>query len=175
MLSPKLVSYSSSDRLVLLAKTLSCKVFLCMYYYTGEPSEIDQRDKYAVVSGLFVLHFHIFRSVDKKFYKALLDVCKKVVHCLWPTSFLYLWKPPLIFVFHKMLHHSFSCVFVSADSAPSSRFQPSLWLQTSSGFQTRSSSIRSQLQLNWWIRRVCRVSGNRETPTCSKELRHWQS
>ncbi|KAI4825620.1 hypothetical protein KUCAC02_021300 [Chaenocephalus aceratus] len=40
----------------------------------GEPSEIDQRDKYAGVCGLFVLHFHIFRSVDKKFYKALLDV-----------------------------------------------------------------------------------------------------
>uniref|UniRef100_A0A3Q3L940 WASH complex subunit 4 n=1 Tax=Labrus bergylta TaxID=56723 RepID=A0A3Q3L940_9LABR len=44
----------------------------------GEPSEIDQRDKYAGVCGLFVLHFHIFRSVDKKFYKSLLDVCKKV-------------------------------------------------------------------------------------------------
>uniref|UniRef100_A0A671TVS3 WASH complex subunit 4 n=1 Tax=Sparus aurata TaxID=8175 RepID=A0A671TVS3_SPAAU len=44
----------------------------------GEPSEIDQRDKYAGVCGLFVLHFHIFRSVDKKFYKSLLDICKKV-------------------------------------------------------------------------------------------------
>ncbi|KAG9334957.1 hypothetical protein JZ751_006280 [Albula glossodonta] len=44
----------------------------------GEPSEIDQRDKYAAVCGLFVLHFHIFRTVDKKLYKALLDVCKKV-------------------------------------------------------------------------------------------------
>lgn len=47
--------------------------------FLGEPSEIDQRDKYAGVCGLFVLHFHIFRSVDKKFYKSLLDVCKKVV------------------------------------------------------------------------------------------------
>lgn len=46
--------------------------------FSGEPSEIDQRDKYACVCGLFVLHFHIFRSVDKKFYKALLDICKKV-------------------------------------------------------------------------------------------------
>ncbi|XP_061108676.1 WASH complex subunit 4 isoform X2 [Conger conger] len=44
----------------------------------GEPSEIDQRDKYAGVCGLFVLHFHIFRTVDKKLYKALLDICKKV-------------------------------------------------------------------------------------------------
>ncbi|CAB1331538.1 unnamed protein product [Coregonus sp. 'balchen'] len=44
----------------------------------GEPSEIDQRDKYAGVCGLYVLHFHVFRTVDKKLYKALLDICKKV-------------------------------------------------------------------------------------------------
>ncbi|KAG2459915.1 WASC4 protein, partial [Polypterus senegalus] len=44
----------------------------------GEPSEIEQRDKYVGVCALFVLHFHIFRTVDKKFYKGLLDVCKKV-------------------------------------------------------------------------------------------------
>uniref|UniRef100_A0A8D0GHR3 WASH complex subunit 4 n=1 Tax=Sphenodon punctatus TaxID=8508 RepID=A0A8D0GHR3_SPHPU len=43
----------------------------------GEPSEIDQRDKYVGICGLFVLHFQIFRTVDKKFYKSLLDVCKK--------------------------------------------------------------------------------------------------
>lgn len=46
-------------------------------YYAGEPSEIDQRDKYTGVCGLFVLHFHIFRAVDKKIYKSLLDACKK--------------------------------------------------------------------------------------------------
>ncbi|XP_034984556.2 WASH complex subunit 4 isoform X1 [Zootoca vivipara] len=44
----------------------------------GEPSEIDQRDKYVGICGLFVLHFQIFRTVDKKFYKSLLDICKKV-------------------------------------------------------------------------------------------------
>ncbi|XP_034032903.1 WASH complex subunit 4 [Thalassophryne amazonica] len=61
----------------------------------GEPSEIDQRDKYAGVCALFVLHFHIFRSVDKKLYKALLDVCKKVpavtltANIIWfPDTFL---------------------------------------------------------------------------------------
>lgn len=47
-------------------------------FFAGEPSEIDQRDKYAGVCCLFVLHFHIFRTVDKKIYKSLLDVCKKV-------------------------------------------------------------------------------------------------
>ncbi|XP_062316984.1 WASH complex subunit 4 isoform X1 [Osmerus eperlanus] len=61
----------------------------------GEPSEIDQRDKYAGVCGLFVLHFHIFRTIDKKLYKALLDVCKKVpavtltANIIWfPDAFL---------------------------------------------------------------------------------------
>lgn len=64
-------------------------IFVCVsVLFVGEPSEIDQRDKYACVCGLFVLHFHIFRSVDKKFYKALLDVCKKVVQRSWPTSCL---------------------------------------------------------------------------------------
>uniref|UniRef100_A0ABI7ZS81 WASH complex subunit 4 n=1 Tax=Felis catus TaxID=9685 RepID=A0ABI7ZS81_FELCA len=43
----------------------------------GEPSEIDQRDKYVGICGLFVLHFQIFRTIDKKFYKSLLDICKK--------------------------------------------------------------------------------------------------
>ncbi|KAH1185632.1 hypothetical protein KIL84_018381 [Mauremys mutica] len=43
----------------------------------GEPSEIDQRDKYVGICGLFVLHFQIFRTVDKKFYKSLLDIGKK--------------------------------------------------------------------------------------------------
>ncbi|KAJ3596591.1 hypothetical protein NHX12_002996 [Muraenolepis orangiensis] len=61
----------------------------------GEPSEIDQRDKYAGVCSLFVLHFYIFRAVDKKLYKSLLDVCKKVpavtltANIVWfPDNFL---------------------------------------------------------------------------------------
>ena len=126
---------------------------------TGEPSEIDQRDKYAGVCGLFVLHFHIFRSVDKKFYKSLLDICKKVVSCSRPVTFL----SPL--QRWKHVAHVWLCL------TPSSRFQLSLWHQTSSGFPTLSSSRRSQLQLNWWIRRAFRASGHRETPSCSKELR----
>lgn len=71
-----------------LIKTLS---LLC----AGEPSEIDQRDKYAVVCALYALHFHIFRTVDKKFYKSLLDVCKKVFFNLFVSFTL---------VFHKMSH-----------------------------------------------------------------------
>lgn len=52
--------------------------FTKVFFFSGEPSEIDQRDKYVGICGLFVLHFQIFRTVDKKFYKSLLDVCKKV-------------------------------------------------------------------------------------------------
>ncbi|XP_023613031.1 WASH complex subunit 4 isoform X5 [Myotis lucifugus] len=61
----------------------------------GEPSEIDQRDKYVGICGLFVLHFQIFRTIDKKFYKSLLDICKKVpaitltANIIWfPDNFL---------------------------------------------------------------------------------------
>ncbi|XP_053318537.1 WASH complex subunit 4 isoform X2 [Spea bombifrons] len=44
----------------------------------GEASEIDQRERYVALCGLFVLYFQIFRTVDKKLYRSLLDVCKKV-------------------------------------------------------------------------------------------------
>lgn len=76
----------------------------------GEPSEIDQRDKYAVVCALYALHFHIFRTVDKKFYKSLLDVCKKVFCILFLNPF----------VFHKMSHADHFLV-----SAALCRSQPS--------------------------------------------------
>lgn len=70
-----------------------------LFSFSGEPSEIDQRDKYAGVCGLFVLHFHIFRSVDKKLYKALLDVCKKVDFCSWTFLLLVQWESLLIVFF----------------------------------------------------------------------------
>ncbi|CAH2277508.1 Hypothetical predicted protein [Pelobates cultripes] len=44
----------------------------------GEASEMEQRERYVGLCGLYVLYFQIFRTVDKKFYKSLLDVCKKV-------------------------------------------------------------------------------------------------
>lgn len=65
---------------------------------TGEPAEIDQRDKYAGVCGLFALHFHIFRTVDKRLYKALLDVCKKV--CVKFGSVCFSFLPNTLNSFH---------------------------------------------------------------------------
>lgn len=67
------VRFTVSKHVSRLLKGLSC---VCVS--AGEPSEIDQRDKYVGICGLFVLHFQIFRTIDKKFYKSLLDVCKKV-------------------------------------------------------------------------------------------------
>ncbi|TWW75650.1 WASH complex subunit 4 [Takifugu flavidus] len=70
-------------------------IFTSVESKIGEPSEIDQRDKYSLICGLFVLHFHIFRTVDKKLYKSLLDICKKVpaitltANIIWfPDTFL---------------------------------------------------------------------------------------
>ncbi|ERE87782.1 WASH complex subunit 7-like protein [Cricetulus griseus] len=65
----------------------------------GEPSEIDQRDKYVGICGLFVLHFQIFRTVDKKFYKSLLDICKKVPAITLTANII--WFPDN-FLIHKM-------------------------------------------------------------------------
>lgn len=80
--SPKLVGFFkkiciSYDGMILLVLDPYLKGMFS-FLRAGEPSEIDQRDKYAVVCALYALHFHIFRTVDKKFYKSLLDVCKKV-------------------------------------------------------------------------------------------------
>ncbi|XP_076775882.1 WASH complex subunit 4 isoform X1 [Arvicanthis niloticus] len=65
----------------------------------GEPSEIDQRDKYVGICGLFVLHFQIFRTVDKKFFKSLLDICKKVPAITLTANII--WFPDN-FLIHKM-------------------------------------------------------------------------
>lgn len=67
-------------------------IMFCFLGFLGEPSEIDQRDKYASVCGLFVLHFYIFRSVDKKLYKSLLDICKKVAFHFWPVCGTSVWS-----------------------------------------------------------------------------------
>ncbi|KAK2145113.1 hypothetical protein NP493_4025g00001 [Ridgeia piscesae] len=44
----------------------------------GEPNEQDQRLKWADVCGLYLLHYHIYRVADKKIFKSLWDIHKKV-------------------------------------------------------------------------------------------------
>lgn len=50
---------------------------------TDEPHEVDQRQKVVGLLGLFVLHFQIYRGVDKKFFSKLWDIHKKVMHNFW--------------------------------------------------------------------------------------------
>uniref|UniRef100_A0A8C3RNI0 WASH complex subunit 4 n=1 Tax=Chelydra serpentina TaxID=8475 RepID=A0A8C3RNI0_CHESE len=79
----------------------------------GEPSEIDQRDKYVGICGLFVLHFQIFRTVDKKFYKSLLDIGKKVpaitltANIIWfADNFLVQKMPAAAKLLDRRSHHA---------------------------------------------------------------------
>nr|XP_006817005.1 PREDICTED: WASH complex subunit 7-like [Saccoglossus kowalevskii] len=44
----------------------------------GDVHEVDQRMQYVGVCSLYVLHFQIFRIIDKKVFKILWDVYKKV-------------------------------------------------------------------------------------------------
>jgi hypothetical protein len=48
------------------------------YVLLGENNEIDQRFKFVGVCGLYILHFQLFRVTDKKVFKSLWDVHKKV-------------------------------------------------------------------------------------------------
>ncbi|XP_052679123.1 WASH complex subunit 4-like isoform X3 [Crassostrea angulata] len=61
----------------------------------GEPNEMDQRYKFVGLCGLYILHFQIFRVIDKKVFKSAWDMHKKIpaVHLIgnivwFPTEFL---------------------------------------------------------------------------------------
>jgi len=44
----------------------------------GEMNETRQRHQYVAVVALYILHFHLFRTVDKKMFKAIWEVHKKL-------------------------------------------------------------------------------------------------
>jgi len=61
----------------------------------GESNEIDQRHQYVGLLALYTLYYNIYRTVDKKFFKQIWDVYKKVpaIHLtgnilLFPDEFL---------------------------------------------------------------------------------------
>ncbi|XP_020600408.1 WASH complex subunit 4-like, partial [Orbicella faveolata] len=49
---------------------------------SGEPHEVDQRQKLVGLLGLFILHFQLYRGIDKKFFSKLWDIHKKVRHTI---------------------------------------------------------------------------------------------
>ena len=54
---------------------------LYSFFIADEPHEVDQRQKVVGLVGLFVLHFQIYRGLDKKFFTKLWDLHKKVMAC----------------------------------------------------------------------------------------------
>jgi len=61
----------------------------------GEQNEINQRHTYVGIVALYIMHYKIYRSLDKRFFKQLFDVYKKVpgIHLtgnilLFPDEFL---------------------------------------------------------------------------------------
>ncbi|KAL5013534.1 hypothetical protein ScPMuIL_007804 [Solemya velum] len=74
----------------------------CLLEYTtdlqhriGESNEMEQRHQFVGLCGLFILHFQIFRVVDRNLFKSIWNIHKKIpaVHLvgniLWfPTNFL---------------------------------------------------------------------------------------
>ncbi|XP_053377942.1 WASH complex subunit 4-like isoform X3 [Mercenaria mercenaria] len=74
----------------------------------GENNEVDQRFKFVGVCGLYILHFQLFRVTDKKIFKSLWDIYKKIpaVHLLgnvvwFPNQFLLDKLPHMVKVLDK--------------------------------------------------------------------------
>ena len=70
---------------IILCYELSCRLCNSQSFLqiTDEPHEVDQRQKVVGLLGLFVLHFQIYRGIDKKFFSKLWDIHKKVMHNFW--------------------------------------------------------------------------------------------
>lgn len=47
-------------------------------FYTGEANETDHRVQFVGVIGMYILHFQIFRIIDKKLFKSIWDIYKRV-------------------------------------------------------------------------------------------------
>ncbi|XP_057296069.1 WASH complex subunit 4-like isoform X2 [Hydractinia symbiolongicarpus] len=82
---------------VLAEEMLTCLrlIFQRIESRIGELNEINQRHRFVGILALYTLHFNIYRSLDKKFFKQLWDVYKKVpaIHLtgnilLFPDEFL---------------------------------------------------------------------------------------
>ena len=77
------------------------------FYNTGEPHEVDQRQKVVGLLGLFVLHFQLYRGIDKKFFSKLWDVHKKVLQ-ITPIKMRMKIRMPLA----KVLCNSFHMLYM---------------------------------------------------------------
>ncbi|CAK8684321.1 unnamed protein product [Clavelina lepadiformis] len=74
-------------------------VFVNIESKLGEQSETDYHLQYVGVCALFVLHYNLFHSLDKKFFKQIWDSQKKVP-CICLTGHVTLF--PDVFLFENM-------------------------------------------------------------------------
>ncbi|XP_015922482.2 WASH complex subunit 4 [Parasteatoda tepidariorum] len=78
------------------------KFFMVIESKIGESNEFDARLKIPDVCCLFVLHFYLFRVMDKKFFKSLWDIYKKVpavpliANIMWFPDMFLLTRLPLV-------------------------------------------------------------------------------
>ena len=60
----------------------TCRLYHCRYVFDvllGDSRvETDEREKLVGVIGLYILHYHLFHVVDKKTFKLLWELHKKV-------------------------------------------------------------------------------------------------
>ena len=70
-----------SKKLLLMNRFILVPTNLYSFFIADEPHEVDQRQKVVGLVGLFVLHFQIYRGLDKKFFTKLWDLHKKVTTC----------------------------------------------------------------------------------------------
>lgn len=72
------------QRLVQRNWICAMQVFSFVVTISGEANEVDQRIHLVGVTSLFILHFQIFRALDKRMFRSVWDLYKKVpcVHLL---------------------------------------------------------------------------------------------
>ncbi|CAH1784090.1 unnamed protein product, partial [Owenia fusiformis] len=110
----------------------------------GENNEVDQRLKFVGVCGLYILHFQIFRIIDKKIFKSLWDIYKKVPAVNLIGNILWL---PNEFLLTKLPHMA-KALDKKARQAVLTHRQT--WLQTKSQNLTRDAQIM-YLQVSAWM------------------------
>lgn len=118
----------------------------------GETNELDKRKQLIGIYALYVLYYYIYRTIDKKFFKALWDVYKKVpaVHVLgnilwFPDQFLMLQMPQVIRSLDKKAQDAVKMqrlTFLQQKSASLSKDVQALHVQVSSWLLRMESAFQ---------------------------------
>lgn len=90
---------------------ISMLIVICFKFNVGEVNEVDQRHSLVGAIALYVLHFQLFRMIDKKLFRTFWDLYKKVHHLI--SNFQFSLRVIIVLAI-------FVCVFVSQ--------VPGIWL-----------------------------------------------